>query len=797
MTTIRSNAPAQRWEDAMIGGNGATGVMVMGQPYQETIVVNHEKLWVPAVDVARDVADMRAAMADARELAAQQRYAEADELIMARFTEASRGMYELKHLIKGRRLPVDRVHPAFHLRLWASQDGRPENYRRETALDTGEIVVGWSDNRGRWERRTFVSRPHDAIVVRIRNLDEAKVDCLLWLTEAPSKLPGDIASVAIEHRDDEMYFHSAYGRKMGKPQPEGYHALGRLVCRGGRSEHVAGQGIQVAGADELLLILRLEYLDNALDADRDALAATVGQLPDDYDELLAPHAAIHGRMLGRVKLDLGGRSGGGDEAAEDVIEKADQNGPTPQLLELLHDVGRYALISSSGELPPTLMGIWGDTWTAPWDGRFTFDSNLNLAIAAGSPGDLPEAMESYFHFIEHIARDWPRNAERLYGCRGYVSELTQGYRDGLTMWGSYPWTGGAGWLASYFFDHYLYTGDEAFLRDRVVPLLKQVALFHEDFLAGMEGEDGRYVFYPSISPENFPASLPVGCQTHIVPNATSEIAICRQVLTNLIAACEQLGIEADGVPRWRAVLAKLPDYRINDDGAIAEWSFPDIQDRYNHRHNSHLYGVYPGLEIDPFKTPELFQAAETAIAKRLEAGRGDRSAHGLMHMAFFAARLKDPDLLWEMLDEFARSRFLNRSLISSHNPDLRIYNLDATLALPGVLMEMLLHSEPGLLHVLPALPAEKLPTGRIEGALARGGIKVNSLEWDIPADRIALTLTSSTPQTVTLRGPRPIQSLTVEQGPATAEPPTAERDARQIHLPAGESVTLTAILPGH
>jgi alpha-L-fucosidase 2 len=400
-------------------------------------------------------------------------------------------------------------------------------------------------------------------------------------------------------------------------------------------------------------------------------------------------------------------------------------------------------------------------------------------------------MESYFAFIEHVARDWPRNAERLYGCRGYVSELTQGWRDGLTMWGTYPWTGGAGWLAGYFYDHFLYTGDEAFLRDRILPMLKQIALFYEDFLAGMEDDQGRYVFYPSISPENVPSELPAGGRTDIVPNATSEIAICRQVLTHLIAACGRLDVEREAIGRWQAILAKLPEYRTNADGALAEWSYDGITDNYRHRHTSHLYGLYPGLEISPHKTPELSQAARAAIAKRLEAGRGNASAHGLMHLMFFAARLHNGELLWQLLDEFARSGFLYRSLISSHNPGRKIYNLDATLSLPAVLMEMLVHSEPGLLHFLPALPAEHLPTGRIEGVLARGGIAVESLVWDMPAGELTASVRSTTAQTVDLRGPRPIRSLTMRHGTGAAGQRSEPVEDGRAELRAQEVTVLT------
>jgi hypothetical protein len=464
----------------------------------------------------------------------------------------------------------------------------------------------------------------------------------------------------------------------------------------------------------------------------------------------------------------GGENGSDIGGSEETLARAKVDGPDGRLLEQLHAVGRYALICSSGSLPPALMGIWGNDWQAPWDGRYTFDSNLNLAISAGNQGDLPEAMESYFRFIEHIAKDWDRNAQRLYGCRGYVSELTQGYRDGLTMFAYYPWTGGAGWLSSFYYDYYLYSGDIVFLKNRVVPLLKQVAQFYEDFLEGSEGKNGKYVFYPSISPENVPSRVPRGEPSDVVPNATSEIAICRQVLTNLVTSCRELEIEQDKLPVWEAMLDKLPSYVINSDGAIAEWAYPGIEDNYNHRHNSHLYGVYPALEIDPVRSADLAKAASIAIQKRLEAGRGHKSAHGLMHLCLFAARLWDPDLLWTMLNEFARLGYLYSSMITSHNPGQDIYNLDATLSFPTVLMEMLVQSKPGYLYLLPALPQDKLPLGTIEGILARGQIRITSLHWDLNNDVLCLSLVSGRNQPVVIRGPRPFKQVIITDGACKA-----------------------------
>ena len=762
LTKVISNHPARSWQDALISGNGSTGIMVIGEPYRERIVVNHEKLWVVAVDAKRDVADMREAYMQARRLAKEQRYADAEKLIRRHFNEQNGKAYAADQLVNGR-LPVDRVHPGFHLFLTAAQTDTVTKYSREMVLDTGECVVTWEDSSGVWERRAFVSRPDDAIVVRLSGTGKMGINCDARLSEAAGKSPGDISNVKIEHSPGEAYFASSYARSAGRGEPEGYHAMMRVVCTGGEARADELDGSVIRGAQEVLLIIRLEYLERASTGDPDALRDALGMLETDYSSLLRRHAAVHGEMFGRVTLRLG-RDTESQSTSEAILERTFENGPDAALLERLFAVGRYTLISSSGQLPPTLMGIWGDDWQAPWDGRYTFDSNLNLAVSAGSQGNLPEAMEGFFTFIEHIAADWDRNAQRLYGCRGYVSELTQGYRDGLTMFGYYPWTGGAGWLCNYFYDHYLYTGSIAFLENRVVPLLKQVAQFYQDFLEGSEDENGKYVFYPCISPENTPSSVPVGEPSDIVPNATSEIAICRQVLNNLIHSCRELHLEYESLPQWEEMLDKLPAYSINADGAISEWSYPGIEDNYNHRHNSHLYGVYPALEIDPIQADYLAKAAAIAIKKRLEAGRGHKSAHGLMHLALFAARLWDPELLWTMLSEFAHSGYLFTSLITSHNPGRDIYNLDATLSLPAVLMEMLVQSRPGFLYLLPALPAERLPVGTVEGVLARGQIRVISLSWDMDSGVISVSLLSATSQSVVLRGPRPYNKILVTGG---------------------------------
>jgi tetratricopeptide (TPR) repeat protein len=787
-TRVISTQPPLRWEDAMLSGNGSTGIMVMGLPLEDSIIVNHEKLWTVGNDYRPQTPDLRQAWKKAKEIAQEGRYLDADMYIVDAVNNINKDLYGQQYT--GRRPRYDRTHPGFHMFVYTESNGAPIGYRRETNLETGEISVFWTDNRGSWARRVFVSRTHNIIALELTAPTGSAVNASLRLAEAPGKLEGDIEAVDIDHENTEMYFHATYGRRMGKKIPEGYHALARVIVTGGTSRAVANERLEIRGAKRALVLMRLEYLDYATAADRDSLRRALSKLPADYEALLAPHAAVHGEMFHRVTLDLGGRPET-IPSSEALIAQALEGRSLAEFFELMHAVGRYALIcGATGELAPTLMGLWGNEWDPPWDGRYTFDANLNLAISAASQSNLPEAMATYTSFLELNLEDWRKNAMLLYGCRGTVTDLCQGWRHGAVLMATYPWTGGVGWLASYLYDHYLFTQDKKFLKEHALPMLRGAADFYEDFLKQYPEIDGRYVFYPSISPENVPVMVPADQSTNVVPNATGEISICREVLTNLIAGCRELGTEKENIPRWENILKKLPDYVINQDDALAEWAYPGLGDKYNHRHSSHMYAIYPGLEISPERTPDLFAAARMAMEERLEAGLGNNSAHGLMHVSFVAARLKNARLMWRMLSTFAQLPFVNTSFFTCHNPGPRIYNLDATFSMPAVLTEMLVFSEPGLVELLPALPQDNFTRGTLRGALARGGIVVEELNWNKTLGYVNVTLRSQETQSVKLRFGIDLRFVNAADA-KDRELVTGDKPGQwNIDLPAGKSVRL-------
>ena len=791
LNRVISKTLPMRWEDSMLSGNGSTGIMVKGLPLDDCIIINHEKFWTVGNDYRPETLDMREVWVEARKIAQEGRYLDANNYISSEAKRKYRELYGKN--FTGNRPSYDRTHPGFNLLVTTESNGTPIGYSRETNLETGEISVFWTDNRGDWQRKIFVSRTDDVIVMEIIPPAGFLVNAKLSLVQAPGKLEGDIENFVIDHVNNEMYFHATYGRTMGKKNHEGYHSLARVLTTGGRTRSVANERVEITDAEKLTVIMRVKYLDNDNLADRNALQAELGKLPADYNKLLESHARVHGEMFNRVTLDLGGIPGN-ISSSEELISEALQGRSLPEFFELMHAVGRYALIcGGTGELAPTLMGLWGSEWNAPWDGRYTFDANLNLAMSAVSQGNLPEAMDTYTSFLERNIDDWHKNAEKMYGCKGALTDLCQGYRHGAVLMPTYPWTGGVGWLARYMYDHYLFTQDKEYLKSHALPMLKEAAAFYSDFLASYPELNGKYVFYPSISPENVPVMVPASQSTEVVPNSTGEISICREVLTSLIDGCRELNIEQDNVVRWKAMLKKMPDYVINDDGALAEWAYPGLGDNYNHRHSSHLYGIYPSLEISPYITPELFKAARIAMEKRLEAGLGGNSAHGLMHVSLVAARLKNSDLMWRMLSSFAKYPFVNTSFITCHNPGPRIYNLDATFSMPAVLMEMLVFSEPGMLELLPALPQDKFIRGTLRGLKARGGITVEELNWNITLGAVKAILYSEKEQSIKLRLGTDMRYLNAADPDYTNRVSKLRKNEWKVNIPAGKSFVLNCV----
>ncbi len=357
------------------------------------------------------------------------------------------------------------------------------------------------------------------------------------------------------------------------------------------------------------------------------------------------------------------------------------------------------------------------------------------------------------------------------------------------------WTDAAGWLASYYYDYYLFTGDEEFLKNRAIPFMKEVALFYEDYI--VKGPDGKNMFFPGSSPENYPTSIRERVKVHM--NATISYAVSKEIFSNLVKACERLGIEQEGVARWKKQLADMPDYQVNEDGALREWMHPDFTDCYEHRHQSHIYPLFPGTEITEESNPEIYEACRVAIEKRLVIGLSSQTGWSLAHMANVYARLGDGDRAKDALDILARC-CLGQNLFTYHNDWRKMgvttthvygrtspFQMDANFGTSAAVMEMLCGSTSEILRILPALP-KKWSNGNFNNMLTRTGVRT-SASWDMDKGRIELTLTGVRNVHFDLKLPGDISTLECSKPESLGDSEYGDQ-YRQVTLKKGDQLKM-------
>ncbi|WP_405624948.1 glycosyl hydrolase family 95 catalytic domain-containing protein [Streptomyces sp. NBC_01396] len=677
--------PAARWEDGFLSGNGHHGALVFGGPNDERVVVTHHTLVRP----------------NGSENAQPPKLA--DQLPLLQDQLLAGELHAAETFTDGRDLQwVQPFHPAFQIRLRTAPGEEPRHYRRSVDFTTGVVKTVCDDRSS----RVFVSRADDVIV---QHVTAADLDIALdhRLPSAPTALA--VGDGAVLTPDGALL--TLRVRYPGSAMA--YTGVTLVVPAGGRAT-LTPPGVRVEGAESVLLLTRVLRHTGELDttSQAHALRELLPDGEDPYDALLERHTERHRAAYERVTLDLDAEPAERALCGSELLARPDSSA----LLERLFAAGRYHLLSASGLFPPRLVGLWTGDWNTAWSGAFTNDANLNLQTASAAAAALPEVTEAHASLIQRQLSDWAVNARTVFGARGVVAPAHTDGESGLTYHFNreYPlhlWTAGADWLLKPLVDHDETRGT----RDpRTAHALAQVALFYEDFLDRTD-QNGHLVVVPSYSPENRPANASWG-----TINAAMDLSAARHAL--LTAAAHHPGSpEAD---RWRALAQRIPPHRINADGALAEWAWPGLDDTYDHRHLSHLYGVWPLDEINPYDTPELAAAAHRALELR---GAENDSAHGHLHHALVAARLRDGERVTHALGQVLKGDFFHASLMSAHYPDREVYNADAAHTLPAVLIEMLVQSTPDRLVLLPALPAA-YPKGRLLGIRTRFGAALD-LTW--------------------------------------------------------------------
>ena len=803
-----SIAPGDLVSESLTTGNGAMNIELMGDPYAEQVLFHNESLLMPwkrpmeAPNVADIFPQVRQMVLDGNR--------EAMVLAVQHMNESP---------IKQNTEP-HRTIPAFLMQLDFAKTASVRNYLRTVNFENSEIKVLWTDEHGDWLRQTFASRPDNIVIQRLTAPSGQTVNVRIALQKSAewsmtsgttwgnrpargaSKGP-EAGDVRLDFNEQRLVYKCILDPSMDN---SGYAGVTRVVRNGG-SAKMDGSTLVIENASSVMLLTRIEHFPDYSEEKVEALRKAVEELTPDYSALLERHRKIQSEMLNRVTVDFGGTSQYGMSVEELLTDQRSRPDYSPALLEKIFEMGRHWFILTSGKYPniPAETNFTINLQTPglePADirrGEETRPAGSGFLQTAGAvQGNLREGAEAYFNWIESLAPDCRANARNIFGFRGTSYPLwpQQGmgvkyYYNSSAIGGLWPyWISGGGLCYRPFWDHYLVTGDLEFLRNRVVPGLKDLTLFYEDFLTATD-KNGNYTFAPSFSPENNPTSTDVSGP--VLANATMDIAVCREVLGNLIRACETLGIEADSVPKWKAMLSKMPPYLLELDGTLKEWAWPTLQEHYAHRHISHLYGAWPGDEIDPDRTPQLARAAVIADRRRTfdvmsTAVSGETlPAYFRCHRALAGARLKDNIIVDVQLRQLMEQGYISTTLRCSREP----YGgpvPDAHGGIPAIIMEMLAYSRPGVIEVLPALPSS-LIKGSISGMLARTFARLDKLAWDMEARTVDLTITSSRKQDITLIARHGIEQISAPAGVLVAKPKTGEADC-ELHLPEGKPVEL-------
>jgi alpha-L-fucosidase 2 len=716
--------PSKKWEEALPVGNGRLGAMVFGTVNEERIEFNEDTYWTggPYSTVKKD---------------GYKFLPEIQKLVFeGKFLEA--------HNLFGRKLmgyPVEqqKYQSLADMRLFFHpKEINFSDYKRWLDLETGVTSVVYTMNGIKYRRDIFASEPGQVIIIRLTSDHAASISFSAELRGVRNQTHSDYGTDYFQmnaNDNNELVLTGKSADYLGVEGKIKYEAIIKAVAKGG-SIHTEGSTLVVEKADTVTLYFVaatnfINYKDVSADAHIRANNYLKNIEGKNYELLKDDHLSDYKNLFDRVVLKLPITENSflpTDERKQKNIDQSD-----PALASLAYQFGRYVLISSSrpGSQAANLQGIWNDNMNPAWDSKYTTNINTQMNYWPAETANLAECAKPFIELVKDVTDQGSQVAKEHYGCRGWVChQNTDLWRAAAPMdgptWGTF--TVGGAWLCNELWEHYLFTLDKKYLEE-IFPVMKGSVQFFMDFL--VQHPNGKWmVTNPSTSPENFPAyhgNRPYFDEVtgSMLPGTTicAGSSIDMQILSDLFNYFSQastiLQTDQDFALKVTAMRNRLVPPQIGRDGALQEWTEDWEQLEKEHRHASHMYGLYPGNILSAKKTPAFAEACKVVLEKRGDGAMGWSRA---WKVALWA-RLYDGNRANKIFKGYLKEQSYPQLFAMCGTP----MQVDGTLGMTAGITEMLIQSHEGAIDLLPALPDE-WPEGEMNGVCARGAFEVK-MKW--------------------------------------------------------------------